>query len=292
MLKLFNSHSLVVDNNFGAAKISRKNIQISFNDAVSWVKHNRHQIEKTNNPMLWWMLGEAVIISKNDDLEKIFTENKHNNFEKLTHSPWSYLFFKSRPNLSLNEARLFSLPDYNLHFIYGFSCHSDLGDLDIIKMQNETDFCWKNYSISAACLTHQMMAFRFMQRIDCNAVNRLSDKVETISEFIKFQSIFDFRVVDVYIQRVLMQFESGNQNKINKRWIKKIIDYQRDDGGWADFQPLFKIYGNKSIGYSSKGLSIVSPKSNFHTSIQGIWLMALLLNQSSKNELYLSAAEY
>lgn len=188
-------------------------------------------------------------------------------------------FFKSNPDISQNEVALFSLPDYNLHFIYGFSCNSDFGKLDIIKRQNQTDFCWKNHPISPACLTHQMMAFRFMQRTSCNEVKNLSEKMETISEYIRVQSIFDFRVVDVYIQRVLMQLDSGNNSKINNRWIKRIIEHQRDDGGWGDFQPLINIYGNKYIGYSSKGFSIATPKSSFHATAQGVWLMALLLNQ-------------
>jgi hypothetical protein len=209
----------VVHNNFGDGSVSDKDIQDSFNDAVDWLKNNRHQIENTNNPILWWMLGEAAYISNNNDLEEIFTEYKNKNYEKYSHSPWSYLFFKTKPILTQNEALLFSLPDYNLHFIYGLSCNSELAGLDVIKMQNKTDFCWKKYPLSSACLTHQMMAFRFMQRTACSEVSGLSEKVESISEFIRFQSILDFRVVDVYIQRVLMQIDSGNRNKINRRWI-------------------------------------------------------------------------
>lgn len=270
---------LVLHNNYGDTKVSDKDIQLVFNDAVDWIKQHKHQIKHTHNPMLWWMIAEAASISNNTDLKEVFEEYRDKNFDKYKHSPWSYLFFKSNSDISQYEALLFSLPDYNQHFIYGFSCDSDLGMLDIIKRQNETDFCWKNHPISPACITHQMMGYRFMQRTSCKDVKKLSEKIITLSEFIRFQSIFDFRIVDVYIQRVLMLYDSGHSAKVNNRWIKRIIDHQSSDGGWDDFQPLINIQGNRYFGYSSAGFSVAIPKSNFHASAQGIWLMALLLNQ-------------
>ena len=283
IISLFSIFSgLVIHNNFGDDNVTKEEIQASFNQAVAWIKINREQIQSSHNPIIWWMVGEAAKTSKNPELNDIFSEYKKNNTDKYRSSVWAYFFFKSPSPLIINDSTLFTLPDYNLYFIYGFSCNSDLAKLEVIKEQNEISFCWKNYPLSQACFTHQQMGFRFLERISCHKVEQLSEKIESLSENIKFQSIFDFRLVDVYIQRVLVQVESGKQHKVNMRWVKRIIANQGDDGGWGDFQTLFKIQGNKYISFSSKGFSVGTPRSNFHATTQGLWLMALLLNQDNE----------
>ena len=172
-----------------------------------------------------------------------------------------------------------SLPDYYYHYIYGFSCSKLLADEDVVKIQNQSDFCRQYHLITPACTTHQMFGFRFRQRTGCDDQQIVSDKIRILSDSIKNQSKYDFRVVDVYIQRVLTLYDSGNGNKVNPRWIKRIMQAQNTDGGWSDFQPLISLGGEKYIGFTNKGIGIRSRESSFHTTAQGIWLLAMLMQQ-------------
>ncbi len=268
----------IIHNNYGDALVSEEEAQTSFEKAVSWLLSNREAIKKRHNPILWWMLREVVYITGNHELHGIIKEYASDNYHRYVGTPWSYLVLNSKPNRPLDSALFLGLSDYNLHFLYGLSCDSDIGKLDIISKQNETDFCFKNHPFTPACLTHQMMGFRFMQRKGCIEVEGFAEKTAKISKYIMIQSAIDFRVVDVYIQRVLMLLESNNADKVNPRWIKRIIMHQRDDGGWGDFEPLIPFHRNICLGFSSKGVSLTTPKSTFHATAQGAWLMALLLN--------------
>ena len=275
----FGLSSFIAHNNLGQKDVSNEVLRQSFNQSVVWIKQHEHQFENVHNPMLWWMLKEVADLSKNDDLETVFNRYKDRNYTRYNRSAWSYLFFGTTPDV-FNQAGIFQLPDYNLHFIYGFSCNKELAELDVIKQQNETNFCRNNYPLSPACVTHQLMAFRFMQRTGCQQVDNLTEKVEILSETIQYQSIFDFRVLDAYIQRVLMQLDSGQFDKVNKRWVQRIINAQQEDGGWTDFQPLIPLGNKKAIGFSTQGLlSVMTPVSNFHATVQGAWVMALLLKK-------------
>ena len=281
ILFFFTFFGFVIHNNFGDSDVAKHEVQEAFDKGVGWIINNKKEIENEHNSVLWWMLGEAATLSNNHDLLSTVNDYANNTTQRYENSPWSYLILKKEPDLSqLNPSLLLQLPDYNLHFIYGFSCNRELAELDIIKEQNETGFCLKHHPISPACFTHQMMGFRFMQRSSCNRIKDIAEKLATLSGYVRFQSILDFRVADVYIQRVLMLRESNNSEKINQRWIRRILLHQRTDGGWGDFQPLIRIYENSYLGFTSRGISVASPKSTFHATAQGIWLMALLLNVS------------
>lgn len=74
------------------------------------------------------------------------------------------------------------------------------------------------------------MGFRFMQRTGCNDEAWVAGPVDRLSALIKWQSRLDFRVVDVYLQRVLMQLGSGYPRRVNPRWVVRILEAQLADG--------------------------------------------------------------
>jgi hypothetical protein len=269
----------ILHNNFGNDKYTQEDLKQAFNLSMQWLQHNNQKIQYDQNSMLWWMLMRAEAINNNPILHNTISQFKINNLTQYQHSPWSYLITgQSNPYISLNKLGN-SLPDYNIHFIYSFSCSSSLANEHIIKIQNQTDFCRRYHPISPACATHQMMGFRFMQRTGCEEQQVVSNKISIMSDLIKRQSTYDFRVVDVYIQRILMQYDSGYEKKVNPRWIKRILRAQNADGGWGDFQPIIPLGGEKYIGFTAKGIGIRMSESSFHTTAQGIWLLAMMMQK-------------
>ena len=108
---------------------------------------------------------------------------------------------------------------------------------------------------------------------------------ELITAFVQdkttVEAAWDFRVVDHYVQKVLMLAESGATERIKPRWLRRVIDAQRADGGWDDFDKLLNFGTDEALGWSGGSLRIRRPESNFHTTVQGLYLMSLLSAQAS-----------
>ena len=271
----------IAHNNFGESDYTQEELNAAFNQSINWLQQNNPVIQNDHNSMLWWMLIQAAEKQNNATLNQIIKQYKTSNIARYQNSPWAYLITgQSNPHISAYS--LGNMPDYNLLFVYGFSCSRSLAYEDIIKIQHQTSFCWRQHPVSPACTTHQMMGFRFMQRTGCEDPQSVADSINTLSGYIKQQSTYDFRVVDVYLQRVLMQLDSGHQEKINPRWVKRILAHQNADGGWDDFQPLIPVGGGRYFGFHAKGVGIREPNSNLHATAQGVWILVMLMNQSAQ----------
>jgi hypothetical protein len=120
-----------------------------------------------------------------------------------------------------------------------------------------------------------MMGYRIAQRNGCGIAD-LDAKIAVLQKTMGMQLRYDPRVVDVYIQRVLMLVDSGAMDRINPRWVERVIAAQQADGGWSDIQPLIPVGGGKYLGFNSKAVTVGVPISNFHTTAQGVLLMSLL----------------
>jgi len=112
---------------------------------------------------------------------------------------------------------------------------------------------------------------------NCNLLADINEVVKSLQGDIKWQLTFDIRVVDVYLQRVLMLLITGAEKDIKPVWIHQLIDHQLDDGGWSNFVELLPLPGEKSLGFSPKILSIGNAKSDFHATAQGVLILSSLL---------------
>lgn len=129
--------------------------------------------------MLWWMVKESAELSRAPVLGKLFLDYKARYLDANSMNVWAHLF---SPNVSvpLYAAELQELPDYNLFFLYGLSCSGELAQTDIIKQQLAADFCDTHHMLSPACITHQLMGARFMQRRHCGDAVQTSELVRVL----------------------------------------------------------------------------------------------------------------
>ncbi len=150
--------------------------------------------------------------------------------------------------------------------------------MDIVLRQLEEDFCQENYPISPACVTHQLMGIRFMERRNCGDPEYVKGMVKTLQDKIVKQLTWDPRVVDVYIQRVLMLTDSGARERIKPVWIRNVLDAQLESGGWSPNQSIIALGSSRYLCFTSRILGVCELKSRFHATAQGVLLMSLLLN--------------
>lgn len=276
LLSLFAGYQLW-QNNKAAEYPDKARLKESLNLGIAWLENHRDEVLADRNPMLWWMVKESAELRHDPVLEKLFLEYKTRYLDPNPMSAWSHLFFPNS-SVSLYAENLHEMPDYNVFFLFGLSCSGVLAQEDIIKQQFAADFCDTHHMASPACITHQLMGVRFMQRRHCGSITQTSELVRVLQDRIVTQLTWDVRVVDVYLQRVLMLVDSGAGSRVKPIWLSRVLEAQGKDGGWSAFQALIPVGPELAMGFSSAVVGLGREQANFHTTAQGVLLMSLLLS--------------
>lgn len=268
---------LVFQNNRDGAAISDEQVRLAYERGVTWLVNNREAILSDGNPMLWWMLGESARITGDARVKALFTEFVGRFDRSAPYSVWQAFFHPGQfRNARFSSGEYAALVEYQQYFLYGLTCSAQLAQEPSIQQQNDPGFCWQGArAMRPACVTHQLMGYRMLKRNTCD-VDNIDSKISVLQDAIVKQLTYDPRVVDVYLQRVLMLVESGARHRVNSRWLQRVIDAQREDGGWSDVQPLVVLGGGRNLGFGANGFAFANPASNFHATAQGVLLMSLL----------------
>lgn len=125
------------------------------------------------------------------------------------------------------------------------------------------------------------MGVYLADRRHCSNAEKIQHLTNVFQEKIINQLIWDPRVVDVYIQRVLMLTltEPGVKNRVKSVWINQILAAQLADGSWNDFHPLFPIGRSYCFGFAGNTIDFRVLKGNFHTTAQSVLLMSLMIDK-------------
>jgi len=245
---------------------------------IAWLEEHRDEVLATNNPILWWMVKESAELNHDATLGGLFLAYKARHLDTNPMNPWLHMFSLDS-SAPVRAAELQNLPDYNVLFLYGLSCSGELAKTDTIKQQLAEDFCYTHHHVlSPVCTTHQMMGVRFMQRRQCD-VALASEIVNVLQDRIVTQLTWDFRVVDAYLQRVLMLVDSGAVSRVKPIWLTRVMEAQGKDGGWSDFRTIIPLGSEYAIGFSRHVVGLGREQANFHATAQGVLLMSLLLSQ-------------
>jgi len=256
-------------------------MQQQLDKSVQWLLSNEKRIVSDVNPMLWWMLHETYKISQDERIAKLL-DKYHKQNEQIKHSVWAPLFGGNKRTY-LDGYSVQNFPYYNQHFIYALNCAADIEkELPIVGLQNTPAFCHQTeYFYRPACITHQLMGINFIFTRQCGFIANIDEVSQSLQKDIVNQLTWDIRVVDVYLQRVLMLLITGAQDSVEAVWVQQVLDHQLDDGGWGNFDPLLGSKEGKSLGFSARGLSLGVEKSDFHATAQGIYILSYLLNSNS-----------
>jgi hypothetical protein len=81
-----------------------------------------------------------------------------------------------------------------------------------------------------------------------------------------------------------MLAESGMAQKIKPVWLQRILDAQLADGGWGSLYMLLPVSRTHYLGLTDRPV-IMEPRSNFHTTAQGVFLFSLLAGGQDRDTL-------
>ncbi|MBL8238227.1 MAG: hypothetical protein JNM66_12445 [Bryobacterales bacterium] len=114
--------------------------------------------------------------------------------------------------------------------------------------------------------THQLYSL-MLQREFNGATDTLDSVIRQLSLRIAKEAAVDFRVTDLYLQRIAFLLAAGQADLVNPRWVERALAAQEASGGW-----YFNWYGWGPTPY------VFSPEDfpNNHATAQGMWLSCLL----------------
>jgi len=271
----------VYQNNREVSYPDKVQMQQQLEKSVQWLVNNERRILSDVNPMLWWMLFETYKISHDERIAKLL-EKYHKRNKQIQYGVWAPLFDGNKyPYIDAYTVQNF--PYYNQHLIYALNCATKIEkELSVVGQQNTPAFCHQaEYFYRPACTTHQLMGINFLFTKQCGFLANIDEVSQSLQKDIISQLTWDIRVVDVYLQRVLMLLITGAQDSVEPIWIQRVLDHQLGDGGWGNFVSLLGPDKGKSLGFSAKGLSLGGEKSDFHATAQGIYILSYLLNSNS-----------
>ena len=266
---------LLYINNADMAPPDQARIEKSFAAGVDWLEANRRNILSSPNHALWWMVQQSAERTGNPILTSLFEDYRARHLEH-GRTIWKPLFYPGRW-VPVGVEDLAGLKDYQMHFVYAINCDPVLATQPLIQAQLDANYC-DQYPLRPACVTHQMVGFRLMQRAKCGDAEATDAAVRQLQARLVRQLTWDPRVVDVYLQRVLMLVESGARESVKPVWLHRVVEAQLSDGGWGPIDaPIDVGDGAVSLGFDARGITLERPFSSFHATTQGVFLMGLLL---------------
>lgn len=250
--------------------------------SLNWLANHEAELLNQANPILWWMLYEAHSLTLDPRLQQLLNKY-HQRFPRIREGLWAPLFGR-QPRSYLAAYSVQGLPYYNQHIIYGLNCATDIAEeIPLVALQNEADFCFQaSYIYRPACVTHQMMGIHFLAKQNCGQLSDIEQVKQALQQSIASQLRWDFRVVDVYLQRVLMLLVTGAEDELRPVWLQRVLQHQLADGGWAGEAPIVSL-GGHSLLFNSRGIGLgqsrVQMRGNYHATAQGVLILSYLQHQ-------------
>jgi hypothetical protein len=115
--------------------------------------------------------------------------------------------------------------------------------------------------------THQLFALTLYRKFngDTAELRSLMDRLE---RRIAAEAALDFRVSDLYLQRIAFLLAAGRPDLVNPRWVERALAAQQSDGGW--------LYSWHGLGPHLFSFRLSGAHAVAHSSAQGMWLTTML----------------
>jgi hypothetical protein len=115
--------------------------------------------------------------------------------------------------------------------------------------------------------THQLFALYFYRKSK-GSTPELDRVMQKIEERIAGEAAIDFRVTDLYLQRLAFLLAAGRPDLIQPRWVERAFAAQQIDGGWLE-----SWHGWTRSPYR---FSLGQESPSAHSTAQGMWIAYML----------------
>lgn len=104
-------------NNAYSAVADRASLQLSLTRSIDWLESNQDALVEKNNPVLWWMLHEAGVLTGNQRLRAMLQRYREKWLDPDPFALWRPMF---EPDAYVGQPVVEELPDaepYQLLFV-------------------------------------------------------------------------------------------------------------------------------------------------------------------------------
>jgi hypothetical protein len=119
-------------------------------------------------------------------------------------------------------------------------------------------------------LTHQLLALYFYGRYCANGpiADQARALMPRLAERIAQEAALDFRLTDLYLQRIVCLLLAGRIDLVRPRWVERVLAAQQTNGGWK-----YSWYGWDSRIFR---FHLARQPTSAHATAQGLWLTSLI----------------
>jgi hypothetical protein len=266
-------------NSAEVAPPSHAEVRASFERASAWIQHNREAVLHENNPMLWLFVREAGRLAGDQQLMALASVYQ----EQSTRGNLARFFFDTagQDQMRSQPLDLSGWTDsYQRLFAYGITCNAPLRFDPQVEAMLSPAACEAGHEWlrNPWCRTHQLMGLRFVQQNHCNPDEETARTIAVVQAGILSELRWDYRVEDAYLQRVWTLIESGRRAEVKAVWVRRILAAQEAGGGWTGADVILRLPGNRAVFWEGGPRPRVGPRPqpSFHSTAQGLYLMALL----------------
>jgi hypothetical protein len=265
----------VLNNNFSFSRLSRAGFANRLNHSLaastSWTTDQYFSttfgnmsatgegIDLVHNSTLAYMLVDCAAMSDDPRLLQLIAKLRINRPDNP--DLWARLVNPTITASPLSSDEMAALKEYQRWMLYGISpVAAPLSDAELADMFSPDKF-------RTGRATHQLISLYYYRKFngDTPELNRVMSHVE---ERIAAEAAFDFRVTDLYLQRIAVLLATGRPDLVKPRWVERVLAAQQSDGGWH-----YNWYG-----WAPHPTSFVfsSEHSIAHSTAQGMWLTHML----------------
>jgi len=222
---------------------------------LGWVRNNRDQlIGERANVALIFMLKDMHRLAPTPIMRGIVEDFRS---RRALPAFWKRVVDPSFPasKWEMNAA----LPDEILDNRWLIYC---LNPAEVALKPAEVESLFDTQRWTERKLTHQLWALWHLRLVSDDS--RVTDELlEQLCRRITDENIRDPRTLDMNYQRVAFTLMACHPEMVRRRWIERIIEQQRADGGWNDWW-----WGLTSMHH--KG----DPRlSTAHATVQALWVL-------------------
>jgi hypothetical protein len=174
---------------------------------------------------------------------------------------WGKEVDPAMPAKAMSDREFQTLEEYQRWHLYGAAPD----DVSLSSQELHDMFSADKYRTGQA--THQLFAL-YLYRKSKGSTPELDHVMQTVEERIAGEAAVDFRVTDLYLQRIAFLLAAGRTDLIRRRWVERAFAAQQMDGGW-----LANWHGWSRTPYR---FSFGDDSTTAHATAQGIWISCML----------------
>jgi hypothetical protein len=180
---------------------------------------------REDNPALVYMIADMAKMSGEPRLGRIVDGFLKEAGESS--SVWRHMVDRTIPVRPPSRGDLDQWVEYQRWIAYGSAPR------EIPLTESERSYMFSRDKYLWGKRTHQLFAL-LLYRKRAQDGEAVAPLIDHLCAGIALEANADFRVTDLYLQRVAFLLAAGRPDLVKRRWVERVLAKQEQDGGWIE----------------------------------------------------------